>query len=204
MPTKASPLPNPIYSDEIEGIITQISQIAQGKENEILLFQAIYQNDLEKVILLLENIPYTVQVNAISTGTFAKKLEHFDIYKHLLNHALRSEFILRITQKITNDGDLTDHSSALPSNNEYLARSLTFSNDNTTLLDSDCNAVMMSWESKLMKKHTDYLCPKPCRVLNVGFGLGIIDNFIQSTNPLSHTIIEAHPDVYKKMIDDGW
>jgi protein arginine N-methyltransferase 2 len=131
-------------------------------------------------------------------------LERKEIYEHLLSHGLRAEFILRLTQKITNDGTITVPSSSLPSNENYLSRTLNYSKDGTTLLDSDCNAVMMSWEDHLMKKHTEYLCPEPCRVLNVGFGLGIIDSFIQSTNPTSHTIIEAHPDVYKKMIEDGW
>lgn len=41
-------------------------------------------------------------------------------------------------------------------------------------------------------------------VLNIGYGLGIIDNALQQYNPLQHIIIEAHPDVYQRMIDDGW
>ncbi len=41
-------------------------------------------------------------------------------------------------------------------------------------------------------------------VLNVGFGLGIIDSAIQRHSPSSHTIIEAHPDVYKYMLSQGW
>jgi len=36
-------------------------------------------------------------------------------------------------------------------------------------------------------------------VLNVGFGLGLVDTAIQSNNPRSHTIIEAHPDVLRKV-----
>lgn len=41
-------------------------------------------------------------------------------------------------------------------------------------------------------------------VLNVGFGLGIVDEAIQRHAPRSHTIIEAHPDVYKHMMEQGW
>lgn len=41
-------------------------------------------------------------------------------------------------------------------------------------------------------------------MLNVGFGLGIIDTYIQSHNPVKHTIIEAHPDVYAHMLAEGW
>ncbi|GIL60427.1 hypothetical protein Vafri_15020 [Volvox africanus] len=42
------------------------------------------------------------------------------------------------------------------------------------------------------------------RVLNVGFGLGIVDTEIQSHNPELHTIVEAHPDVYEHMVRQGW
>ncbi|GLI60425.1 hypothetical protein VaNZ11_002578 [Volvox africanus] len=42
------------------------------------------------------------------------------------------------------------------------------------------------------------------RVLNVGFGLGIVDTAIQSHSPERHTIVEAHPDVYEHMVQQGW
>ena len=42
------------------------------------------------------------------------------------------------------------------------------------------------------------------RVLNIGFGLGIVDTALQSHEPSLHVIIEAHPTVYEKMIKDGW
>ncbi|KXZ55008.1 hypothetical protein GPECTOR_3g171 [Gonium pectorale] len=41
-------------------------------------------------------------------------------------------------------------------------------------------------------------------VLNVGFGLGIIDTAIQSHHPARHTIVEAHPDVLEHMARLGW
>src|SRR5581483_11220281 len=41
-------------------------------------------------------------------------------------------------------------------------------------------------------------------ILNVGFGLGLIDSYIQSYKPNSHTIIEAHPDVYAHMLANEW
>lgn len=44
------------------------------------------------------------------------------------------------------------------------------------------------------------------KVLNVGFGLGIIDTMFQSlsTPPALHVIIEAHPDVQTHMREQGW
>ncbi len=75
------------------------------------------------------------------------------------------------------------------------------------LLDEDNEAVMMGWEAPLMVHHADIVCAAAngCGdVLNVGFGLGIIDEEIQKRNPRSHTIIEAHPDVYARMLELGW
>jgi type IV protein arginine methyltransferase len=43
------------------------------------------------------------------------------------------------------------------------------------------------------------------RVLNVGFGMGIIDGILQDDyHPAHHIIIEAHPDVYRRMQETGW
>uniref|UniRef100_A0A7S2C2A1 RMT2 domain-containing protein n=1 Tax=Octactis speculum TaxID=3111310 RepID=A0A7S2C2A1_9STRA len=77
----------------------------------------------------------------------------------------------------------------------------------------------MQWEEPLMEAHADVLTgqlasfgdfPENSQglgagaVLNVGFGMGIIDTALQSRNPTHHTIIEAHPQVYAKMVADGW
>ncbi len=40
-------------------------------------------------------------------------------------------------------------------------------------------AVMMGWEGPLMVKHADIICANGGDVLNVGFGLGLIDDEIQ-------------------------
>lgn len=78
---------------------------------------------------------------------------------------------------------------------------------NTLLLDNDDDAVMMEWERPLMVAHANILThngAKQKRVLNIGFGLGIIDTALQSHQPSLHVIIEAHPTVYDKMMKDGW
>lgn len=41
-------------------------------------------------------------------------------------------------------------------------------------------------------------------VLNIGFGMGIIDGALQRRNPGHHTIIEAHPAVYAQMLALEW
>jgi protein arginine N-methyltransferase 2 len=73
------------------------------------------------------------------------------------------------------------------------------------ILDEDKNGVMMSWETPLMSKTAALLLPTPgLRVLNVGFGMGIIDSFFQSHSPKEHHIVEAHPDVLAKIKSEKW
>lgn len=72
------------------------------------------------------------------------------------------------------------------------------------LLDEYGNAVMMDWETPMMKKSAEIVCRNGGRILNVGFGLGIVDRFIQQQNIDEHWIIEPHIDVYTKMFEDGW
>lgn len=88
-------------------------------------------------------------------------------------------------------------------NPNYLTSKLTFNRDR--LLDESGNGVMMEWETTLMRKSAERLAPKEgLRVLNVGHGLGIIDGIFQETKPKTHHIIEAHPDVVKRMKEQGW
>ena len=79
---------------------------------------------------------------------------------------------------------------------DYLKSELIFSENK--ILDADANGVMMAWETDIMRRTVDLLIPdsKPgLRVLNIGFGMGIIDRMFRNTKPLSHHIIEAHPSV---------
>jgi protein arginine N-methyltransferase 2 len=88
---------------------------------------------------------------------------------------------------------LTDVNSA-----DYLRSNLQFSDDK--LLDDDANGVMMAWETDIMERTSALLVPGPgLRILNIGFGMGIIDTLFSATNPSSHHIIEAHPAVIAKM-----
>lgn len=85
----------------------------------------------------------------------------------------------------------------------YLASTLTF--DRNRLLDESSNGVMMEWERTLMRRSAELLAPEEgLRVLNVGHGMAIIDSIFQDKKPKMHHIIEAHPDVLKRMKDQGW
>ena len=85
----------------------------------------------------------------------------------------------------------------------YLSSDLTFGHDR--ILDRDNNGVMMAWETEIMERTADLLAPTPgLRILNIGHGMGIIDDFFQAKSPDIHHIIEAHPTVLAQMKKNGW
>lgn len=96
-------------------------------------------------------------------------------------------------------------------------------------VDGEEIGVMMGWEKDIMRETVQKLCldhPKASelKVLNIGFGLGIVSPFFQEKKlvrvnydqkidslfqnlpscPTQHVIIEAHPDVLRHMRETGW
>ncbi|KAF2807587.1 arginine N-methyltransferas-like protein [Mytilinidion resinicola] len=99
--------------------------------------------------------------------------------------------------------DQTNGEDVSTTNPNYLASQLTFTE--TRILDDSANGVMMAWETTLMKRSAELLLPSSgLRVLNIGHGMGIIDGIFQSLNPSAHHVVEAHPDVLKRMKEEGW
>jgi len=65
---------------------------------------------------------------------------------------------------------------------------------------SRCKAHVLCQEA-----HADFVCRgdegsscRPAAVLNVGFGMGIVDTAIQLQEPHNHIIVEAHPQVVER------
>ena len=89
---------------------------------------------------------------------------------------------------------------------EYLEGPVVFTK--TELLENQhfngYQSIMSTNESELMKESADVLCSNSGSVLNVGFGLGIIDTYIRNHNPKEHHIIEAHPQVCEKANEMGF
>ncbi|QLL30797.1 hypothetical protein HG536_0A06120 [Torulaspora globosa] len=88
----------------------------------------------------------------------------------------------------------------------YLSTKLEY-NENALVTRENRDGVMMDWETHIMELAANTICRKDAAeltVLNIGFGMGIIDNFIASHSPHKHYICEAHPDVLAKMRADGW
>ena len=78
----------------------------------------------------------------------------------------------------------------------YISQSLVFNKSN--IVFEDTNYVMMDWEDPLMSSSAAYVCENGGDILEIGFGMGISANYIQSHTINSHTIIENHPDMIPK------
>eukprot|EP00210_Caulerpa_lentillifera_P003699 g3532.t1 len=152
---------------------------------------------LSLVTWLLElGVPWNaLDKQGYCAGDYAVHGEYVELANCLLDAGCRAEMIFGAIQRrngITEDVD------------DFLKDSIYFTDDGKCILDSNGQAVMMEWEKPLMEAHAEALCVKQGDVLNVGFGLGLIDEAIQKRGPKSHTIIEAHPQIYAFMLERGW
>ena len=113
----------------------------------------------------------------------------------ILNAGMQAELILGVVARHERQVDEVEGKPYLQQRVEY---------SEGRLMDEESKGVMMSWENPLMEAHAKAICTGCGDVLNVGFGMGLVDTAIQGHNPTSHTIIEAHPEVYKRMLETGW
>jgi protein arginine N-methyltransferase 2 len=123
------------------------------------------------------------------------------IYDRFVSAGTRAEIFLR---RMT-ESDNSKHTGDTGGDQDaYLRSGLQY--DDTTLTTTDQqDGVMMDWETPIMKRSAELITQHPrAVVLNVGFGMGIIDSFIQEHKPSKHYICEAHPDVLERMERDGW
>jgi protein arginine N-methyltransferase 2 len=149
-------------------------------------------------------------------GNFATSSQHWGVVNLLVEWGTRAELILgaveRSLRSPQDSGNYTNGDSSGPVEHQpstkpdYLRQRLHYTADGQALLDSDKDAVMMEWERPLMKAHAQILLEEAPRrrVMNIGFGMGIIDSALQELQPELHIIVEAHPDVHRRMLADGW
>ncbi|ORY23543.1 S-adenosyl-L-methionine-dependent methyltransferase [Naematelia encephala] len=117
-------------------------------------------------------------------------------------------------QIIRNEGVRSEDTTSAGDNLSFLKSELRWEigdDGRERVLDADGNGVMMGWEEPLMREHVRLMLKdhpnavegqEGVSVLNVGYGLGIIDKLFQSyttSPPALHTIIEAHPLVLAQM-----
>jgi type IV protein arginine methyltransferase len=206
---------NPLYFSE-QDMETGLSPLmAASKAGHLLLVQE----------LLNGGAPWNaIDRRGQCAGNYATDAEHWDVVNLLVEWGTRAELILgeiqrsqwqhqrQLAQPSTSisttasaDNGLTSLYEQPSTKPDYLQHRLRYNPDGTALLDADDDAVMMEWERPIMKAHASVLLESPHkRVLNVGFGMGIIDAALQELQPSHHYIIEAHPDVYRKLCMDGW
>ena len=134
--------------------------------------------------------------SGLSAGDLASDPDTYDL---LLDHALRSELILGTVAR--RQAAPANSDDGPPAEN-YLESRVSFSEER--VMDAESKAVMMAWERPLMEAHARAVCQGGGKVLNVGFGMGLVDEAIQRYEPEEHTIVEAHPEVYARMLKLGW
>lgn len=176
----------------------------------VIAGDALGKDCIEVLDLLLSNGAVWNQMarNGETPGCTARRLYGASsaVYETLLNAGVRAELLLTALQGRTarQDGNGEDdlNQAYLTGKVEYTAPT----EDSITLLDEQHNAVMMTWESDIMVRSAQVVVPVEGEgsVLNIGFGLGLIDTAIQTRHPSRHVIIEAHPDVLKEMRRLGW
>jgi protein arginine N-methyltransferase 2 len=152
--------------------------------------------------LLSEKHPYNLtDKNEVTAGELALKNDHKQVYERLVDEGVRTELLIRALKKAFGDDEGEDANAI--ANEAYLKQKLHY--DDNKLMDENDDAVMMGWEGPLMVEHAKVMCPQEgLNVINVGFGLGLIDTELQKYKPKNHYIIEAHPDVYAHMLELGW
>eukprot|EP00529_Nitzschia_sp_RCC80_P023267 CAMPEP_0113444748 /NCGR_PEP_ID=MMETSP0014_2-20120614/2828_1 /TAXON_ID=2857 /ORGANISM="Nitzschia sp." /LENGTH=476 /DNA_ID=CAMNT_0000335773 /DNA_START=192 /DNA_END=1622 /DNA_ORIENTATION=- /assembly_acc=CAM_ASM_000159 len=168
----------------------------------------------------------------LCAGDYATQHQHWDVVNYIVEFATRAELILGEIQRSNRNNSIQQQQDTSTKTDYLTNHRLKYNEDGTALLDNDNDAVMMAWETPIMKVHASVMLRKdeetdngtkngnvgvggghggassrsPYTVLNVGFGMGIIDTALQDQGPpFEHHIIEAHPDVYhQKIVKDGW
>lgn len=146
-------------------------------------------------ILLSAGAPWNaLSPSNLSAGDFAMQEGHQEAFEVLLNAGIQAELILGTIARKERKSANFDQG--------YLEDRVSFSEDK--LMDSNSKAVMMAWEKPLMEAHAKAICSGGGHILNIGFGMGLVDTAIQQYAPVIHTIVEAHPEVYERMLRTGW
>ncbi|TFL04392.1 hypothetical protein BDV98DRAFT_524447 [Pterulicium gracile] len=191
------------------------------------LHAAAFAENFELVKLLITKGAMWNAIDSLNNtaADIALSMNNAKIYEHVRNAGIRSEMLLTLlsTKSSLNDTESTmilksEDDTAAGSSDEYLSSKLTFKTDEygqdicVVNAGEDEVGVMMGWEKEIMEETVRRLTEdhdnlqEGLKVLNIGFGLGIIDSLFQAldTPPSLHVIIEAHPDVLAHMRIQGW
>ena len=128
------------------------------------------------------------------------------LYEAIKMHGVYAEVLLNYVERTEGDDEEDEQEGKSTVHDKYLASQLKYDDSIGALLDDEGAPVMMEWEREIMRASAEILLPGigKGRVLNIGFGMGIIDGYLQDRKPDSHVIVEAHPAVIQKMKDLAW
>ncbi|KII92550.1 hypothetical protein PLICRDRAFT_37315 [Plicaturopsis crispa FD-325 SS-3] len=199
----------------------------QDEEGLSALHAAAYSENSRFIKLLIEEGAVWNAVDKFqnTAGDIALSLNNEECYTLIRDAGIRAELLLTLLASrpspsapsglVLRAADAT----AAGSTSNFLSSRLRFTTDEhgqeiclVRAGEDEEVGVMMGWERGIMQETVRRLCSghehskQGLKVLNVGFGLGIIDTFFQaqSTPPSQHFIIEAHPDVLQHMKSHGW
>ena len=201
------------YPASTNGMSSQQELIERGRETiKCLLENGAIWNQLDK--------------NNETPGCIAYRIGLIELYSLMVDAGVRAEVLLNRLEEYerlededeeeeddvsppgtTNPEQSTEEARATEEVNTEIYLSSTLSLSGDKLLDDRQNGVMMSWETDIMAKSADAILTQGgLRILNIGFGMGVIDTCIQShhNKPSSHHIVEAHPMVLADMDRQGW
>lgn len=191
------------------------------------LHAAAYTRNFELVQFLFEKGAVWNAVDYLqnTAGDIALSYNDDEIYYAIRNEGIRAELLLNLlssrgepppdpsTNMIFQEIDET----AAGASANFLSSEMRYTKDEFgqdicfVNVNGEDIGVMMGWETPIMTETVQIIYDSiperdNLRVLNVGFGLGIIDRLLQAlpSPPSQHVIIEPHPDVLRYMKDNGW
>lgn len=200
----------------------------QDEEGTSPLHAAAYVENEELIRLLIEGgaVWNAVDNTHNTAGDIALSFSNEACYNLVRDAGIRSELLLALlsSRSLPADSPLSlvfkaTDTTAAGSTDAFMSSRLRFTTDEhgqevclVKVNEKEEVGVMMGWERGIMQATVEKLCAgheqlqEGLKVLNVGFGLGIIDSMFQalSTPPALHVIVEPHPDVRQHMRERGW
>lgn len=197
----------------------------QDEDGTSALHAAAYIEDEELIRTLIEEgaLWNAVDNQQNTAADIALSFNNEACYHIIRDAGVRSELLLELLSK---KGETNNMSLILKSSELTAAGSLDTFLETRLRYTKDANGqdicmvntgvdevgVMMGWERPIMQQTVHKLCDDHpsliagLKILNVGFGLGIIDTLFESTTtkPALHVIIEPHTDVLEFMRSNGW
>ncbi|KAL1748763.1 S-adenosyl-L-methionine-dependent methyltransferase [Schizophyllum fasciatum] len=197
----------------------------QNEEEGIsALHAAAYMQNEELVKLLLQKGAVWNAVDKLqnTAGDIALSFNNASLYTLIRDAGIRAEMVQSLLGSRAPESSSTnlviraEDDTGAGSTEAFLKSKLRYTKDDhgqeicmLNINESEEVGVMMGWERGIMQetvKRTTANAKGPLKILNVGFGLGIIDGLFQALDPppAQHVIIEAHPDVLAHMREHGW